>query len=159
MTERDEAWFREAFTDHHRAVLSYAVRRVGLDAADDVVAEVFTTAWRRRDQVPDSPLPWLYRTARFHVLHRGRSMARQRRLTLRLAGCPDPPGGSDPLGEIDDGELVRDVLSRLPERDAEVLMLAAWEDLEPAAIAEVVGCTPVAARVRLHPLDAAPGHC
>ena len=25
MTERDEAWFREAFTDHHRAVLSYAV--------------------------------------------------------------------------------------------------------------------------------------
>ncbi len=146
----DEAWFRQVFRDHHRAVLSYAVRRVGPDAADDVVAEVFTTAWRRRDQVPESSLPWLYRTARFHILHRGRSAARERRLTTRLAGCADLRDGADRFGEVEDGELVQDVLSNLPERDAEILMLAAWEDLAPAGIAEVLGCTPVAARVRLH---------
>jgi len=40
-------------------VRSYAARRAGLDAADDVVAEVFLTAWRRIDDLPDDPLPWL----------------------------------------------------------------------------------------------------
>ena len=45
---------------------------------------------------------------------------------------------------------MREVLDRLGEADREVLLLAEWECLTPAQIAEVVGCLPVTARGRLH---------
>jgi RNA polymerase sigma-70 factor (ECF subfamily) len=41
------------------------VRRLAeVDAAADLAQEVFVVAWRRRDQVPDNSLPWLYGVAR-----------------------------------------------------------------------------------------------
>jgi RNA polymerase sigma-70 factor (ECF subfamily) len=42
------------------------------------LAETFLVAWRRLDDVPDDPLPWLYRVAR-------RVLANQR----RSAGSPN----------------------------------------------------------------------
>jgi RNA polymerase sigma-70 factor, ECF subfamily len=75
---RGAAWFEQLFRDHHRDVLAYARRRVPGDA-DDVVAEVFAVAWRRRDDVPPEPLPWLYRTAANHILHARRGDARRSR--------------------------------------------------------------------------------
>lgn len=152
---RDPAWLEALFRAHQRDVLAYAVRRVGPQAADDVLAEVFTTAWRHRDKVPDPPLPWLYRTAANHVLHARRSAARQVRLTTRLTGLADPrePAG-DPTRAIEetveDAIEVRAVLAALPERDAELLMLQAWEGLSVAEIGYVAGCSAATVRVRLH---------
>ncbi|HEX5608852.1 MAG TPA: sigma factor-like helix-turn-helix DNA-binding protein [Solirubrobacterales bacterium] len=45
---------------------------------------------------------------------------------------------------------VMEALGRLKARDREVLMLAAWEELEPAQIGEVLGLSAVAVRSRLH---------
>ncbi len=73
--DRDDECLRRLVT-HHLAVLKYARRRVP-DVADEVVAEVFATAWRQRSTVPDPPLPWLYATARHEVLHQRRSHARR----------------------------------------------------------------------------------
>src|SRR5690242_4679562 len=81
---RGREWFEQLFLDHHVQVLAYARRRVGPDA-DDIVAEVFTTAWRRREAVPDLALPWLYRTAAHHVLHARRSWAGQARTSQAVA--------------------------------------------------------------------------
>lgn len=53
---RDHRWLEALFDAHHQRLLAFAVRRVGHDCAEDVVAEVFATAWRRRDAVPDAPL-------------------------------------------------------------------------------------------------------
>ena len=39
---------------------------------------------------------------------------------------------------------------RLGQADREVLRLAAWEELQPAEIAAVLGCSANAAAVRLH---------
>ncbi len=148
---KDPAWLEALFRAHHREVLAYAVRRVGPQAADDVLAEVFTTAWRHREKVPDPPLPWLYRTAANHVLHARRSAARQVRLTTRLTGLADPrePAG-DRTGTVEDAIEVRAVLAALPERDAELLMLQAWEGLSVAEIGYVAGCSAATVRVRLH---------
>ena len=58
-----EERFVALFDATHRALLSYAVRRVA-DPADaaDVVAETFLVAWRRLDEVPsgDRARPWLF---------------------------------------------------------------------------------------------------
>ncbi|MFN8158761.1 MAG: sigma-70 family RNA polymerase sigma factor [Candidatus Nanopelagicales bacterium] len=153
---RDEAWLEGVFRAHHRAVLAYAARRVP-DEADDVVAEVFAAAWRHRATVPAEALPWLYRTAAHHVLHRRRSTARRSRLVGRLGGLggDDAPTSSlDPTDEVVDRldavARVTRVLDALPPRDAEILRLSAWEQLDVASIAYVLSISPSAVRVRLH---------
>ncbi|MGH8963467.1 MAG: RNA polymerase sigma factor [Jatrophihabitantaceae bacterium] len=45
----DRERFEELFRQHYGAVVRYAVRRVGPDAAHEIVSETFVTAWRRLD--------------------------------------------------------------------------------------------------------------
>lgn len=60
METSDEA-FEAIFRAHHDELLRFAVRRVGEDAAADVVADVFLVAWRRRREVPtDAVRLWLF---------------------------------------------------------------------------------------------------
>ncbi len=47
-------------------------------------------------------------------------------------------------------DVVSAALDDLSESDAELLRLWAWEQLEPAEIAEVLGCSPGTARTRMH---------
>ena len=60
-----EARFRALFADSYSALRRYAHHR-GLSPADseDLVAEVFTIAWRRIDDVPTDAVPWLFAVAR-----------------------------------------------------------------------------------------------
>lgn len=52
--------FTALYAEHYAAVLRYAARRVGAEAARDIAAETFMTAWRRLGHVPPAqPLPWL----------------------------------------------------------------------------------------------------
>lgn len=145
-----EARFHALFSRHYPAVFGYAARRVGRDEAGDAAAEVFAVAWRRLARVPAEPeaLPWLYGVARRVVANHERSANRRRRLAARAAAQapgPAPAPGPDPAG-LD----VEAALGRLSPVDREVLRLAAWEELEPAEIAAVVGCSANAASVRLH---------
>ena len=51
-----ERRFRQLYEEHYLHIQAYAVRRVDVQAdVADVVAEVFTTAWRRLDDVPPAP--------------------------------------------------------------------------------------------------------
>lgn len=44
----DQDWLEGLFDLHATAIRGYALRRLPAHAADDVVAEVFVVAWRRR---------------------------------------------------------------------------------------------------------------
>ncbi|MDQ1246736.1 MAG: hypothetical protein QG597_1104 [Actinomycetota bacterium] len=154
-TGRDSEWVTDLFTRHASAVLAYARRRLeSPEDAEDVVTEVFTTAWRRRTELPDDALPWLYATAAHAVAHTARSRARRTRLGTRLAtvrplhAADDP--GQDVAAAMDARAAVGGALEALGDPDAEILRLWAWEQLEPAEIAAVLGCSPGAARTRLH---------
>lgn len=152
MSARDDGWFEALFTRFHGPVRAYASRRAPHDA-DDVVADVFAVAWRKREDVPDNALPWLYAVAAREMLHTFRAQDRRDRLSARLQSTislvhPDP--AEQIAGRMDAQAPVTRALARLSERDAEVLRLWAWEHLEPAEIAVVLGISPVASRVRLH---------
>jgi RNA polymerase sigma factor (sigma-70 family) len=143
-----EALFNALFARHYPAVFGYAARRVGRDEAGDAAAEVFAVAWRRLGRVPPEPeaLPWLYGVARKVVANQERAANRRLRLEAKVAtGTASSRAGPDPAG-LD----VEAALLRLAEADREVLRLAAWEELQPAEIAAVVGCSANAAAVRLH---------
>jgi RNA polymerase sigma factor (sigma-70 family) len=153
---RSEDWLSDLFGRHSGAVHAYARRRVDTaEDAEDVVVEVFTTAWRRRADVPAEALPWLYATAANVIAHVLRSDARRTRLGARLATVSSLHSSvADPGTEITDavaaGSAVNAALGDLVEADAELLRLWAWEQLEPTEIAEVLGCTPGTVRTRLH---------
>ena len=134
--------FEELFQAHAGAVRAYARRRIGRGEADDTVSEVFAIAWRRLDDVPEDALPWLLGCARHVVAHQQRRARRDNRLMARLEAGLEGPA-------IGDGALAQ-ALAELSDGDRELLLLIAWEGLEPAQAAETLGCSRNALAVRLY---------
>ena len=132
----DAPWFEQLVREHATAVHRFLVRRAGRDEADDLAADVLTTAWRRRDDVPDgAELPWLYRTAGF-VLANHRRKGRP----VPVGDVPDDLLGSgDPAALFIQDEHVRTVLAALAPRDRQILLLNAWEGLVGEGLAAVLG--------------------
>jgi len=145
MDER-RARFERLFRDTYEVVLGYALRRAGPDLAQDVVAETFTIAWRRLDDVPRDPVPWLLGVARRVLANQRRGERRRDALVERLsAPMPEPEPARDTRGSP-----ALQALALLPEHDRELLLLLAWEGLDAAAAAEVLGCSRPSLAVRLH---------
>ena len=141
-----EERFEAMYQQYEQRVLGYALRRAPVEQAKDAVAEAFLAAWRRFDQLPADPLPWLIGATRKTLANQRRGTERQTRLAERLAY--EPPDEADGIAE--ERQQVRAALSSLPVGDREALMLVAWERLSPADAARTLGCSAVAFRVRLH---------
>jgi DNA-directed RNA polymerase specialized sigma24 family protein len=101
----DQAQFEGWFREHHLAVRRFAYRRVSDDVVDDVVAETFLTAWRRRDELVGDPLPWLLAVARRVCANHLRSRGRRVALLGRLAQERGNPSAAEP--PLADGQLGR----------------------------------------------------
>ena len=128
-------------------VRRFLVRRTDPDTADDALADTLLVCWRRLDEVPEDPLPWVYGVARNCLANLERGARRQRRLAAKIS-VVDPPGVVTPALEVDD--RVATVLEAMRAEDAELLRLWAWEQLSPSEIATVLGITANAASIRLY---------
>lgn len=132
----------------------FLARRTDEATAEDVLSETLLVCWRRVAELPEPPLPWAYAVARNCLANAERGARRQRRLAARISVVDPPreavpgPGESEAGADVD--VEVGEALARLREQDAELLRLWAWEGLEPAEIATVLGLTPNAASIRLH---------
>lgn len=147
----DEARFRRLYDDNYVLLMGYALRRVPAEDASEIVAETFLVTWRRLSEVPDGDRTrlWLYGTARRVMANHVRSSGRQRRLGERLAGLAvEQVRGPDDVH--DESVAVGRAFTRLAATDRELLLLAGWEELDAGQIAQVLGTTRGAARVRLH---------
>jgi RNA polymerase sigma-70 factor (ECF subfamily) len=148
-----EARFAELYRDHARDVLAYAVRRApSAEDAADVVAETFLVAWRRGSDVPsgDAARLWLYGVARRTLSNQRRGERRRTRLAARLrAELPAVLAAARSAPTSADHEVLA-AIAALRESDREVLLLAAWEQLSPAEIADVLAISALAVRSRLH---------
>jgi RNA polymerase sigma-70 factor (ECF subfamily) len=137
--------FATLYEQHYGAVHAYALRRVGVDAADEIAAETFLIAWRRSDAVPGEPLPWLYGVAR-NVVLRHHDATRRQTLAREAAQREHPsPAEPDTAGD----PAVWQAWNRLRPVDREVLALIAWEQLSVAEAARVLGCPASRLSVRL----------
>jgi RNA polymerase sigma factor (sigma-70 family) len=148
--QRREDRFSELFAGAYGPVLCYVRRRVGGEDAEDVVAEVFCTAWRHLDRAPAEPLPWLYRIAWHAIGNQRRGSARRQRLQRRTQELASQLWVTDPADEIVGRQALAAAFDSLTEQDREVLRLVCWEGLEPADAACVLGCSAATFRVRLH---------
>lgn len=149
----DDLAFRE-FYDRYGATLQrfFARRTHDQAAAVDLTAETFAQAWisrkRFRDRAGGSGAPWLFAIAR-HVLLRSVRTARlesaaRERLQMTAAPLAAQPEWLEGL----DADLEA-ALAALPGPRRVVLELRVLEGRSYAQIAEVVGCTPLAARIRV----------
>lgn len=136
--------FERLYRDFGPEVLAFCRRRVAPDVADDVTAETFLVAWRRLSDVPRSPRGWLLRVARLTLANQQRSVRRRAALIERIAW----ERSSD--GVVADPRPVLEALRAVSELDREALLLSAWDGVSSKEAAQVLGCTPVAFRLRLH---------
>ncbi|GAB3537258.1 sigma-70 family RNA polymerase sigma factor [Arthrobacter tecti] len=139
-------------TRNYQRVFAYILRRVNdREAAQELAADVFRIAWQKERRA-DTEIGWLLRVAR-NVIgneYRGRTRARELERKLQdgmraqLHGHPDPRR-----------ELVADALGKVSTKHREVLILAYWDDLTTAELAQAMGCSQSNAGVRLHRARAA----
>jgi|SRR5689334_4199944 len=138
--------FTVLFRRHAPHIQRYVVRRLGQDAADDIVAETFLLAFRQRDsydQARADARPWLYGIATNLI---GRHRRAEIRLYRALART-----GADPVMEpftdrVDDqvsaGTASRRLavgLARLPDQLRDTLLLVAWSGLSYEEAATALG--------------------
>ena len=126
--------FDQLYEDYAQDIYRYIVRRHLGNDSQDLTSEVFLIALQKLDVIPqDSELPWLYRTS-WNV--------------LANAHRKNEPIPTDfILSEIEpdcaDLVIVNDQLSqawkKIPDKDREVLRLAAWEGLTGKELASTLG--------------------
>jgi RNA polymerase sigma factor (sigma-70 family) len=142
LSRREPEQFTVLFRRHAPHIQRYVIRRLGSDAADDIVAETFLLAFRQRDRYDPARVdarPWLYGIATNLI---GRHRRAEVRLYRALART-----GADPVCEpftdrVDDrvsagqaGQLIAAALAGLPAELRDTLLLAAWSNLSYEQIA------------------------
>ncbi len=148
-----EAAFRELFSATYSQLVAYTRRRLfDISDVDDVVSEVYATAWRRRESRDlDAPaLPWLYGIAANVLRNQWRADGRRLQLVERLEAQPAEEHASISDPAESQREEIRTALKRLSFDDQEILRLVAWEGLGHAEIGQALGCSTNAVGIRLH---------
>jgi RNA polymerase sigma-70 factor (ECF subfamily) len=133
----DAARFEALYREHYADVARFVHRRTEPSAAEAAVAETFAIAWRRLDDVPRRPLPWLFVVAR-NVLRGERRAAERYRSSGGLTRERAPVEASELVAEHD--HETRAFLS-LAEPDRETLRLVVWDGLGHRDAAHVAGAT------------------
>ncbi len=151
---------RQRVLSEHRRWLATVLRARGVEdgSLDEVLQEVHTAAVKNAVQLrdPQKLAPWLYRIAVTCALQHRRRLGRGRRLLERYVADranrlsetePDP---LDWLLADEQRQIVRQAITKLPARDAELLLLKYTEDWSYRQLAEHLGITTSAVEARLH---------
>ncbi|MFC9682227.1 RNA polymerase sigma factor [Streptomyces sp. NPDC056948] len=149
--------FAVFFDRHAPAIHRYVARRLGQDAADDVTAETFLTAFRIRERFDAERAgvrPWLHGIAAKQISRHRREEVRALKILART--------GSDPVAEswtdsADDrlaaqaaSRPLAEALARLSAGDRHVLLLFAWADFTYQEIAQALDIPVGTVRSRLN---------
>jgi RNA polymerase sigma-70 factor, ECF subfamily len=140
--------FVAVYSQYLPAISAYLSRRVERDAVEDLAADVFALAWRKRESVTaGEELPWLYRIAANLVANHRRKVAATESFVRSLRPADSAPSAADIV--IADQSLAT-AWKQLRARDREVLALAVFEDLPVSSIASSLGVSANTVSIRLH---------
>jgi RNA polymerase sigma factor (sigma-70 family) len=149
--------FAELYDRHAARLYGYAYRRVGPDVADDVVAETFLAAFRKRgryDATRADALPWLFGIVSREISRHHRKEKARLRALSRIGPEPPADGVADRVAADVSAQAVRGplaaALSRLSAGDRDVLLLIAWGCLGYAEVAAALQIPVGTVRSRLN---------
>ena len=152
----DAKAFRELYDRYaERMYRFHLARSRDPDAAHDLTAETFAQAWLGRARFEDvaggSAGPWLFGIARNVLSASVRRGSLERSASSRLGileRLDREPAAVEPEESWLDG--LDEALAELPETQLDALRLRFVEDLPYDELADALGTTPQAARVRVH---------
>jgi RNA polymerase sigma factor (sigma-70 family) len=154
---REPDCFAAIFDRHADEILRYAHARLGPDLAEDITAETFLAAFRRRasyDGTRADARPWLYGIAVRLIGKHRRAESRYRRMLRSLPASEPHEDFGDRSAERATAAQLRPrllaVLDALPRLDRELLLLVAWAGLSYEEAAQALGLTVSAVRSRLN---------
>jgi RNA polymerase sigma-70 factor, ECF subfamily len=141
----DSTAFSRLYERYGRVVHGLLFARVARDEVDDLVQDVFLTAWRRLDGLRDPAAfgGWIAMIAR----NRATDFHRRTTEFVELPDNLESPGTTS--GEADANVALAAIRS-LPDAYRETLILRLVEGLSGPEIAERTGLTPGSVRVNLH---------
>ena len=149
--------FAEIFDRHAEGIYRYAARRLGQQAAADVMSEVFLVAFRNRrryDTGRDDARPWLYGIAVNVISQHQRAQRRYARVLASVPGVPVADVVADEvLDRVTAAQLrprIMRVLGELSDSDRELVLLVAWAELSYEQAAQALGIPLGTVRSRLH---------
>jgi RNA polymerase sigma-70 factor (ECF subfamily) len=138
----DERSFERFFVAHYGTVVQIAYKVLGdRQAAEDVAQEVFLSFHGRVDPSVEWAPGWLWAAAAHRALNVVRGSRRRRDRELRVAPTTPGPNPEDDVIAADQRAVVRTALARLPQRQAEILVMRA-SGLSYADIGSAVGVQP-----------------
>ncbi len=145
--------FNTVYSQYYARILRYLTRLVGPTEAEDVSQEVFSKISRSLGEFRGEALSaWVYRIATNAATDRLRQTAAHPPTTedddLALPDTTDSAERQAIRSEM--SACVRDLTNELPDNYRTVLVLSEIEGLKDAEIAEVVGGTVQAVKIRLH---------
>lgn len=141
--------FADFYRLHRPLVTRYVSRRLRSDI-DDIVEEVFVTAWRKRALIPlvaSEQIVWLYAMARRVIANKVRWRVRLDRFSR--AHEPLVVESMNRDSQSVTSLLVHSALRRMRPQDREVLLLIEWDGCTIDEAAKILGITPSAAGKRI----------
>ena len=148
--------FEAAFRQHFPLVYRFLSRRVGTAIAEDLAAETFATAYRRRasfEPGQGSVRSWLYGIAINLVRNHWRAERHLLELDARLVPEIDLSDSSDAIDQRVTAAFLAPrlaaALGLLTRDQRDVLLLFAWAELSHEEIAAALQIAPGTARSRL----------
>ncbi len=161
-SQQDPERFAALYDKYAPQLYRYACRRVGPEAAEDVVADTFLAAFRRRGRYNlerADARPWLFGILTKEISRRRRDEETRYKALVRARDLGDrEPSGVDPLAD----RVAADVTARaarsclataladLRPGDRDVLLLFAWGGLRYVEIALALGIPVGTVRSRLN---------
>lgn len=154
---REPECFARVFDRYYAAIHGYVARRLGPSLADDLASETFLTAFARRDRYDlerADARPWLFGIASNLVARHHRAEQRRYRAMARTGVDEVSEGHADQVVVRLDAtarqSVLAAVLSEVPAKDREVLLLVAWAELTSEQVGQALGIPAGTARSRLH---------
>jgi RNA polymerase sigma-70 factor, ECF subfamily len=147
-----EERFERVYEDHFQRVAAYLLARSDRALAQDALARTFEVAWRRIDDLPDDPLPWLFSVARKVLADLRRSQGRTDALFERMSSAIawNQEASSDHADVTTDRLIALDALRSLRSVDREALLLISWDGLTEKQAAQALKCSRGAFALRLY---------
>jgi RNA polymerase sigma-70 factor, ECF subfamily len=147
--------FVEVYGAFEPRIRRYLTRLVGRTEAEDLTQEVFAKVSHALPRFRgDAKLStWLYRIATNAARDRARSPAYRRPNPLLQIGRPAPeraPAVEQTVARKEMSDCVRLYLDRLPESYRSIILLSEEEELTNQQIAEALGISLDAVKIRLH---------
>lgn len=154
---RDPERFGVIFDRHAPYIHRYLARRLGVEVAEDLLAETFLVAFRKRDRYDldqRNARPWLYGIATNLIGQYRRDEVRQFRLRRAVLADSDEACHDDHVVAVVTAQAARQTLiaalAELSPRDRDVLLLIAWEELTYDEVAAALGIPVGTVRSRLN---------